>query len=550
MKTSFSRSRRRALAAVLALAAFWTGEAVATVVTLNPVRDNTLYESTTGSQSDGAGSYLFAGLTDAKGGEPGEIRRGILAFDIAGSVPVGSVIESASLTLEMSRTRVDAFNFTLHRANSNWGEGTSNADGQEGAGANSTTNDATWIHTFYPGSLWTTPGGDFSATASATTLVGKSLGSYTWGSTPQMVADAQIWLDAPASNFGWILRGPEGLRSAKRFNSRENADIPSRPALMIQFTSGGPQIFNWIGTGAGESFHDPANWDTNTAPSASTDIVNLINTTATDQVATLSSSVSIDDLTISGQTNSMSLHVGQGLAANVGDLQVGTLGRLEVELAASPGRVNAAGAAALGGTVALSTATLPAPSASFQFLTYASRTGRFDEIDGFEIEPGRSFSVHYNNTRALAIAGEWAASGTSLVGEIDVPSELLVSGPWLWNGTLVKWGEGDLVLDLSGVFSADATASLAIVEGRVLLQGIGHSLTLDNLHYGELGVLSGNPSLSGQYGWYGPVTVPEPAALSLFALATACALHRRRALPSTRIENLPPIRSVGTIAGR
>ena len=521
MRTSY-RSCGCLLAAFVALAAFGTSEAAATVVTLNPVRDNTIYQSTTNTESNGAGSYLFAGLTDND-----EIRRGLLAFNIAGSVPAGSIIESVTLTLEMSRSRVNDFNFTLHRVTSDWGEGTSNADGQEGGGVAATANDATWMHTFYPGSFWATPGGSFNATASATTMVGRTQADYTWGSTPQMVADVQSWLNAPAGNFGWILRGPEGVRSAKRFNSRENADIASRPALMIQFTSGGPQIFNWIGTGAGGSFHDPANWDTNSAPSAATDIVNLINTTATDQVATLSSSVSIDDLTISGQSNSMSLHVGQGLAANVGDLQIGTLGRLEVELAASPGRVNASGAAALGGTVALSSAALPGPNASSEFLTYASRTGRFDAIDGYEIEPGRSFSVHYNDTRALAIAGEWAASGASLVGDVDVPDELLVTGAWLWDGTVIKWGEGDLVLDLSGGFSADATASLAIVEGRVLLQGSGHSLTLDNLHYGELGVLSGNPALSGQYGWYGPVAVPEPAALPLFALATVFALRGR-----------------------
>ena len=49
-----------------------------------------------------------------------------------------------------------------------------------------------------------------------------------------------------------------------------------------------------------------------------------------------------------------------------------------------------------------------------------------------------------------------------------------------------------------------------------------------------LGVLSGNPALLGQYGWYGPVAVPEPAALPLFTLATALALRCRRDLPATR----------------
>src|SRR5688572_13361605 len=156
MKTSYSRSCGRLLAAVLALAGFGTADAATSVVALNPVRDNTLFQSATGAESNGAGSYLFAGLTDNN-----EIRRGILAFDVADSVPAGSIIESVTLTLEMSRSRVNDFNFTLHRVTSNWGEGTSNADANEGGGASSTTNDATWIHTFYPASLWTTSSGDF-----------------------------------------------------------------------------------------------------------------------------------------------------------------------------------------------------------------------------------------------------------------------------------------------------------------------------------------------------------------------------------------------------
>ena len=77
--------------------------------------------------------------------------------------------------------------------------------------------DATWIHRFYDGSSkppppnpnhWTTPGGDFNPTASASRSVGAN-GSYTWGSTAQLAADVQSWLDNPASNFGWLVKGPE-----------------------------------------------------------------------------------------------------------------------------------------------------------------------------------------------------------------------------------------------------------------------------------------------------------------------------------------------------
>jgi spore coat protein A, manganese oxidase len=502
------------------------GAAVATQISLFPVKDNTLFQSVTGSESNGAGSYLFAGRTDSNSDY---LRRAVLAFDIDGNVPAGSIIQSAKLTLNMSRTKVGAMTFDLHRLTSNWGQGTSNADGQEGGGAPATTNDATWIHTFYPGSFWMNAGGDSSATVSASSSVGGN-GSYTWGSTPQMIADVQSWLNNPSTNYGWLLKGPEGVRSAKRFNSREHTSAATRPTLVIEFVSGGPMIFNWIATGSG-SFHDPANWDTNQAPSSSTDIVNVVNTALTDQVVTMSSSVTIDDLTVNGNTNYMTLSIAQGVTANVGDLHVGSLGGLAFEVTSGTfGRLRTSGPATLGGTLALSSMGLtPEPTASFEFLTYASRTGRFDTIIGHEIEPGRSFSLHYNNSRALAIAGEWAAPDQQLTGEFDVPQDLTVSGAWNWNGLLIKRGDGELVLDLSGGFSTTTGAALAIVDGTVRLHGTGRVLSLDSLTYGDLGQLSGSASLAGQYGWYGAVmAVPEPGGLVLVFFGLLGFLRVRR----------------------
>jgi hypothetical protein len=445
-----------------------------------------------------------------------------MAFDVAGGVPAGSIIQSATLTLKVSRTKVGAMTFDLHRLTSDWGEGTSDVGGQEGDGGNPTADDTTWLHTFYPGSLWSNPGGDFDATVSGSAAVGGN-GFYDWGSTARMVADVQSWLDTPGSDYGWILKGPEGVRSAKRFNSRENSDVASRPALVIEFVTGGPETFNWIGTLGGGSFHDNANWDTNQAPTDSSDIVNLVNTALTDQVATLSSSVTVDDLTINGNTNSMTLSIGQGLAASVGDLDIGSLGGLAVELAAgASGQLNAAGPATLAGTLALSTpGATPTPTETFEFLTYASRTGIFDTITGQEIEPDRSFSLHYGANRALAIAGEWVASSEELTGDVDVSGELLVNDAWTWTDTLIKRGIGELVLDLDGGFMAGSGAMLAIVDGTVRLRGTDQTLSLDALIFGELSELSGDPSLAGEYGWYGNVMVPEPASFLLLLLGCA-----------------------------
>ncbi|MFQ5876470.1 MAG: DNRLRE domain-containing protein [Acidobacteriota bacterium] len=205
----------------------------AATAVLAPVKDNTLYETSDGSLSNGAGQHLFAGNNGL-----GETRRGLIAFDIAGGIPPGATITGASLTLSMSRTRAGPEPVSLHRVLADWGEGTSVAGRGEGIGAPSTPGDATWIHRFFSELRWAAAGGDFDPTPSATIMVG-GIGLYTWISTPALVADVQLWLDAPGMNSGWILIGNElGSATAKRFDSRENISAASRPMLSVEFTSG------------------------------------------------------------------------------------------------------------------------------------------------------------------------------------------------------------------------------------------------------------------------------------------------------------------------
>jgi len=210
-----------------------SGPTPATQVTLQPIKDNTLYQSATGSTSNGAGTYFFVGTTAG-----GSVRRGLLAFDVAGNVSAGATINSVSLTLHMSRTVALNQTVSLHRVLADWGEGTSNAFSNEGGGAPATTGDATWLHRFFNTAFWTTPGADFAPTASATTTVG-GIASYTWNSTPQLVADVQLWLDSGSQNFGWLVRGNESASStAKRFDSSESLSATFRPALTINFSGG------------------------------------------------------------------------------------------------------------------------------------------------------------------------------------------------------------------------------------------------------------------------------------------------------------------------
>jgi hypothetical protein len=204
----------------------------AAVISITPSKDNTLYEydPTDGDTSNALGMHFFAGETAM-----GELRRGVLAFDIAGHIPSGSTVIAVTLSLNMSRTGLDdPRTVELHKLLADWGEGTSIAPGEEGDGAPATPNDATWRHRFFDTIFWTNEGGDFSATVSASQSVG-AIGQYTWSSA-LMVADVQSWLDNPVSNFGWLVLGDESTSlTSKRFDTRESS---SPPVLTIQYIPG------------------------------------------------------------------------------------------------------------------------------------------------------------------------------------------------------------------------------------------------------------------------------------------------------------------------
>jgi hypothetical protein len=205
--------------------------ATANIINITSTKDNTLYEydPAEGDHSNGAGFHFFAGENGM-----GELRRGVIAFDVARTIPAGSTIIAVTLTMNMSMTPAGPETVELHKLLADWGEGTSHAPMGEGDGAPATPNDATWRHRFFDTIFWVTEGGDFSAVASAAQSVG-GVGQYMWSSA-QMVADVQEWLDSPASNFGWLVLGDEtAIATAKRFDTRESA---SPPMLSIQYTPG------------------------------------------------------------------------------------------------------------------------------------------------------------------------------------------------------------------------------------------------------------------------------------------------------------------------
>lgn len=79
-------------------------------------------------------------------------------------------------------------------------------------------------------------GGDFDAALTASAIVGGP-GDVNWSSTPLFVANVESFLDEPLTNFGWIMIGNESVPgTAKRFSTREEADVALRPFLTIAYT--------------------------------------------------------------------------------------------------------------------------------------------------------------------------------------------------------------------------------------------------------------------------------------------------------------------------
>lgn len=128
------------------------------------------------------------------------------------------------------------------------GEGNSNGgSGVDGGGGGDVaqTNDATWANRFHPSTAWTSAGGTFSATISATTQVG-SVGSYNWSSA-QMTADIQAWVNNSTTNFGWVIKTDEtGSRNTKKFASRNNPTSAETPSLSVTYTAATPVTLAFI----------------------------------------------------------------------------------------------------------------------------------------------------------------------------------------------------------------------------------------------------------------------------------------------------------------
>ena len=222
------------LSALLLFAGASTMANAQTTVYLTAEKDNTIYSDNT-NNSNGLGVVFVVGKTSST------LRRGLIAFNLSGIAP-GSTITSVTLTMVCTQAAANnpqSESVELHKASIEWGEGSSVAN-NAGQGTAASANDATWSCSFADGqgncdTAWSSGGGDFTSTVSASTTV-SSTGTYTWSSTA-MKGDVQEWVNSASTNHGWALIGDEASsssRTAKWFASKDASS--NLPVLTVTYT--------------------------------------------------------------------------------------------------------------------------------------------------------------------------------------------------------------------------------------------------------------------------------------------------------------------------
>lgn len=230
------RTGQRALGVALAGFALLAAPPLgAAIQVFTPALDTSIYSDATGN-ANGSGSVLLTGGT-GNNVAGSNVRRALLYFDLSSIAP-GSIVSSTSLQLSVTQaaggttgtTPVSLFSLTQ-----SWGEGASVATNQ-GQGTAAAIGDATWTVRFFgavPAQPWLTNGGSFAAGALATASVGGAGTTATW-SGAALTGAVQSWVDAPSSNFGWILLGNEAISlTARQFGSSENPATALRPVLTL-----------------------------------------------------------------------------------------------------------------------------------------------------------------------------------------------------------------------------------------------------------------------------------------------------------------------------
>ena len=193
----------------------------AVTIQLAASKDTTIYPSEP-DLSNGGGEFLVIG----------DGIRSLVQFDIGGgTVPAGSTIIDAVLTINAAGAGDgEVSTVSAHRITTPWGESSANASGTETTGTSAGAFDATWIYASYGGQQWQTPGGDFAGASASASIEGAGNYELFGGG---LIDDIQAWIDAPETNFGWLLQSIDG--AARSLVSRNAPDDSLAPTLEITY---------------------------------------------------------------------------------------------------------------------------------------------------------------------------------------------------------------------------------------------------------------------------------------------------------------------------
>lgn len=192
-------------------------------------RDTTLFQDLP-TNAGGGIDGIFSGTIRTS-----FLRRALISVDL-GAIPRDAVVRSVRLEMVVERSggNFGDIAYGLHRLQRVWGEGEAQIPSEPGGlGAPAAAGDATWGEARYTEESWTTPGGDFLASASATAMAGQQGATVVWEG-PGLTADVQAWVNDPGTNFGWIIITPdEGIiQRVKKFFSSEA--LVNRPVLVVE----------------------------------------------------------------------------------------------------------------------------------------------------------------------------------------------------------------------------------------------------------------------------------------------------------------------------
>jgi len=143
--------------------------------------------------------------------------RALVQFTIA-AIPANSV-SSATMQLYLTTAPAASRTHNAHLITQSWTE----------AGVTWDTYDGT--------NNWTTAGGDFSGTATASTTTGTTSGvTLSWTVT----SDVQAYVNGTATNYGWLVKDQTESATPNRtsaYASKEYATPANRPLLSVTFTA-------------------------------------------------------------------------------------------------------------------------------------------------------------------------------------------------------------------------------------------------------------------------------------------------------------------------